>query len=44
MTDAEQKISRPRQIYLGEQLRRVPGHNKAADTIAVKQRRPVAVR
>jgi citrate synthase len=44
MTDAEQKISRPRQIYLGEQHRKVTTHNRAADPIAVRQRRPVAVR
>ncbi|HEX8895818.1 MAG TPA: citrate synthase [Terriglobales bacterium] len=44
MTDAEQKISRPRQIYLGEQHRKVTTHSRAADPIAVKQRRPVAVR
>ena len=35
MTDAEQKISRPRQVYLGEDLRKVPTHTKAADAIAV---------
>src|SRR5215469_1778358 len=35
MTDAEQKISRPRQIYLGEQHRKVTTHSKAADAIAV---------
>ena len=44
MTDAEQKISRPRQIYLGEQHRKVTTHSRAADPIAIKQPRPVAVR
>jgi citrate synthase len=40
MTDAEQKISRPRQIYLGESLRKVTTHSKAADPIAVRHRKP----
>ena len=44
MMDADQKISRPRQIYLGEQLRKVTTHSKAADPIAVKQRKPMVVR
>ena len=35
MTDAEQKISRPRQIYLGEGLRKVPTRSRSADAIAV---------
>jgi citrate synthase len=35
MTDAEQKISRPRQIYLGEELRKVTTHTKSAKAIAV---------
>ena len=43
MTDAEQKISRPRQIYLGEQLRKVTTHSKAANPIAVKHRKPMIV-
>jgi citrate synthase len=38
MTDSEQKISRPRQIYLGEEYRKVTTHSKAADAIAVKQK------
>jgi hypothetical protein len=42
--DADQKISRPRQIYLGEGHRKVMTHSKAADPIAVKQRKPVVVR
>ena len=40
MTDAEQKISRPRQIYLGEKLRKVPTHSKSA--IAVHKHELVA--
>jgi len=39
MTDVDQKISRPRQIYLGEQLRKVTTHSNAADPIAVKHRK-----
>ena len=38
MADPEQKISRPRQIYLGEGLRKVTTHSKAADAIAVKHK------
>ncbi len=43
MTDAEQKISRPRQIYLGEGQRKVATHSKAANPIAVKHRKPMIV-
>jgi citrate synthase len=39
MTDVDQKISRPRQVYLGEQLRKVATHSKAADPIAIKHRK-----
>jgi len=35
MTDSDQKISRPRQIYLGHEHRKVEMHSKAADAIAV---------
>jgi hypothetical protein len=35
MTDSDQKISRPRQIYLGHEHRKVEMHSNAADAIAV---------
>ncbi|HVN22282.1 MAG TPA: citrate/2-methylcitrate synthase, partial [Dongiaceae bacterium] len=35
MTDSEQKISRPRQVFLGHEYRRVEVHSEAADAIAV---------
>jgi citrate synthase len=38
MADSEQKISRPRQVYLGEGHRKVMTHSKAADAIAVKHK------
>ena len=41
MADPEQKISRPRQIYLGEDHRKVTTHSKAADAIAVKHKETV---
>ena len=36
MSDPEQKISRPRQIYTGHEQRKVATHSKACDPIAVK--------
>ncbi len=37
MSDPEQKISRPRQIYLGHEKRKVNTRSSAADPIAVRR-------
>src|SRR5262249_52446221 len=43
MTAVDQKLSRPRQVCLGEQLRKVTTPSRAADPIAVKKNSKTAV-